>query len=237
MKAGTIFWDVDTQFDFMSSEGKLYVPGAEAIIEIISDIRAYALDNGFSMLADIDWHSRDNPEISDHPDFQETFPPHCMAGEPGSMRIGYLGRVPLEYVDINQTDTQSLRKLVQKDPFHIVLRKRSLNVFDNPNTDTLVDIVAPQRAIVFGVALDCCVRYVCLGLAKRHGVAVWLLADAVKGLQTRPDEDIYDELRQAGVTITTFDEIRGQIRDWEIATQSGFKEPKSQAAGVHQVKR
>ena len=30
MKKDTIFWDVDTQFDFMRPKGKLYVTGAEA---------------------------------------------------------------------------------------------------------------------------------------------------------------------------------------------------------------
>jgi nicotinamidase-related amidase len=32
MKEDTLFWDVDTQFDFMQPQGKLYVPGAETII-------------------------------------------------------------------------------------------------------------------------------------------------------------------------------------------------------------
>jgi nicotinamidase-related amidase len=30
--ARVIFWDVDTQYDFMRADGKLYVPDAEHII-------------------------------------------------------------------------------------------------------------------------------------------------------------------------------------------------------------
>lgn len=85
MKKNTIFWDVDTQFDFMSPEGKLYVPGAENIIDKVSRTRKFALENGYSIIADIDWHSTDNEEISDTPDFKQTFPPHCMAGAPSSL--------------------------------------------------------------------------------------------------------------------------------------------------------
>lgn len=33
MPSRLLFWDVDTQFDFMHPAGKLYVPGAETIIE------------------------------------------------------------------------------------------------------------------------------------------------------------------------------------------------------------
>ena len=33
-----IFWDVDTQFDFMKPEGSLYVPGAETIIDKVSEV-------------------------------------------------------------------------------------------------------------------------------------------------------------------------------------------------------
>jgi nicotinamidase-related amidase len=32
MPSSLLFWDVDTQFDFMYPAGKLYVPGAETII-------------------------------------------------------------------------------------------------------------------------------------------------------------------------------------------------------------
>jgi len=191
-------WDVDTQFDFMKPEGALYVPGAEDIIDTISEIRRFALDNGYSMLADIDWHSLDNPEISAAPDMKTTFPPHGMAGTPGAERVGYLGEVPINYVDIDKVDVGTLRELVQKDQFHIVLRKQSLNVFDNPNTHKLVDMIKPDRIVAFGVALDCCVYYVLRELSQHEGVKLSLLGDGTKGLQIRSDDEVYD---LAGVKI------------------------------------
>lgn len=211
MKKKTIFWDVDTQFDFMKPEGALYVPGAEGIIDRVSEVRRFALDHGYSILSDIDWHRMDNPEISEKPDMKTTFPPHCMAGQPGTERVGYLGQVPIDYVEIDEADMEKLQKLVQKDQFHIVIRKESLNVFDNPNTHKLVDMVNPEHVVAFGVALDCCVYYVLTELAKHKGVKLSLLKDATKGLQTRPDKDIYDELRKAGVEITTFEEIKDRL--------------------------
>jgi nicotinamidase-related amidase len=134
-----------------------------------------------------------------------------MAGTPGAERVGYLGEVPIDYVDISRVDAASLRRFVQKDQFHVVIRKQSLNVFDNPNTHKLVDMVKPDHVVAFGVALDCCVYYVLRELSKHKGVKLSLLTDATKGLQTRPDEQVYDELRRRGVEIATFEEIKEQL--------------------------
>ena len=216
MKKQTIFWDVDTQFDFMRPEGKLYVPGAEEIIEKVSEVRRLALDNGFSMLADVDWHSADNSEISDSPDFKQTFPPHCMAGTAGSERIGYLGSVPIEYIETDKMPTDILRKFVDKGQFHIVIRKESIDAFENPNTHRLLALVRPKVMVVFGVALDFCVYYVLRGLAEHKGIKRILLKDVVKGLGARPEHEIFNELRQTGVEITDFVELSTSLK-------TGFK--------------
>ena len=37
-----IFWDVDTQRDFLSAGGRLYVPGAAKIVPAVSSVRKFA---------------------------------------------------------------------------------------------------------------------------------------------------------------------------------------------------
>ena len=212
MKKDTVFWDVDTQFDFMLPEGKLYVPGAENIIDKVSEVRRFALDNGYSIIADIDWHSADNDEISDNPDFERTFPPHCMAGKPGSERVGYLGELPIEYVSIDKMDAGDLRELVDKEQFHIVIRKDELDVFSNPNTEELVKMIEPKKVIVFGVALDFCVSCVVQGLSRFGDIELCVLIDAVKGLGARPEQDIFDEFRSMGVEVAEY----GMLKDMKF---------------------
>lgn len=204
MKDGTIFWDVDTQFDFMKPEGRLYVPGAETIIDKVSEVRRFALENGYSIIADVDWHGPDDDEISENPDFKTTFLPHCMAGEPGSERVGFLGELPIEYVPIEKIGTEKLRRLVDRDQFHVVIRKNALDVFSNPNTDELVKLVGPKRVNIFGVALDFCVSCVVRGLSRFEGIELCVLKDAVKGLGTRPDSEIFDEFERMGVEVAEF---------------------------------
>ena len=204
MKNETIFWDVDTQFDFMRPEGKLYVPGAETIIDKVSEVRRFALENGYSIVADIDWHSLDNDEISETPDYKQTFPPHCMAGEPGSERVGFLGELPIEYVGLETMDADAMRKLTGKEQFHVVIRKDTLDVFLNPNTDKLVGLINPKKVVVFGVALDFCVCCVVHGLSTFGDIKLCVLKDVVKGLEARPEQEVFDEFRRMGVEITEF---------------------------------
>ena len=76
MKHPVIFWDVDTQHDFMDPDGKLYVKGAELIKPKLEQLTNYAHAHGIQIVASSDDHELEHAEISAAPDFRETFPPH-----------------------------------------------------------------------------------------------------------------------------------------------------------------
>ena len=83
----TIFWDVDTQHDFIQPDGRLYVAGSEEIVPVLRALSDYAHANDIRIIASADDHVEDHPELSETPDFRETFPPHCMRGTPGQRKI------------------------------------------------------------------------------------------------------------------------------------------------------
>jgi nicotinamidase/pyrazinamidase len=202
-----IFWDVDTQFDFMSPQGRLYVPGADSIVYNVSEVRRLALENGYSIIASVDWHSLEDEEISLTPDNKSTFAPHCLAFEPGSERVGYLGQVPVDFVEVERMDKTELTELVNRDQFHLAIRTNSVDVFENPNTVTLLDLVRPRRVVVFGVALDVCVYHAVSGLLAWGQSEISVLEDAVKGLGIKKDEEVYEEFRSQGVRIMRVGEL------------------------------
>ena len=208
MKKETIFWDVDTQYDFMRPEGALYVPGTEGIIDNVSRARRFALDNGYSILASTDWHQEGNAEISGRPDFKTTFPPHCLAGKKGSERVGYLGDLQVDVVPNEKMSDADLRKLLEKSQFHIVIRKEALDIFSNPNTKTLIDLSKPKTVVIFGVALDLCLRMAVEGLLNMGSMKLYLLRDAVKGLGTKPDNDVLEEFKNKGVEIMSLADLQ-----------------------------
>jgi nicotinamidase/pyrazinamidase len=207
MKKDTLFWDVDTQYDFMRPEGRLYVAGAEGIIDTVSEARRFALENGYSIIAATDWHREGNKEISDKPDFKTTFPSHCMAGKPGSERVGYLGELPIDVVPNERMNDGDLRKLIDKKQFHIVTRKEELNPFSNPNMTKILEFLKPRVVVVFGVALDLCVRQAVEELLGMGGIKVYLLRDAVKGLGLKGDDEVIEELKSKGVEIISLADL------------------------------
>ena len=174
-------------------------------------MRRFALENGFSIVASTDWHSAEDPEISDNPDYEQTFPAHCIANEPGSERVGYLGGLPIECIPNEKMDDEAVKKLSDKEQFHIVIRKQTTDVFSNPNTAFLVEFIAPKTVIVFGVALDVCVDQAVWGLFEFQNIKLCVLKDAVKGLEIRPIDELFDEFRQMGIEIAELDDLRRQL--------------------------
>jgi nicotinamidase/pyrazinamidase len=203
MKKDVVFWDVDTQYDLMRPEGRLYVPGAEGIIENVSDARRFALDNGYSIIASTDWHKEGNKEISNKPDMKTAFPPHCMANKPGSERVGYLGELAIDVVPNEKISEEELRKVFDKKQFHAAVRKEELSVFSNPNMAAIMGILRPRKAVMFGVALNLCVRIEAEELVKLSGIKVYVLRDAVKSLGLKGDEAVLEEFKKKGIELIT----------------------------------
>jgi nicotinamidase/pyrazinamidase len=210
-KKNTIFWDVDTQYDFMMPDGALYVPAAEKIIDKVSAIRRFALERGCSIVASTDWHRPEDREITENPDMKETFPEHCIAHEKGAERVGDTGDLRMDYVENRPMDKDRLENMVNKDQFHLVIRKHEFDVFTNPNTVTLLEMIKPEKVIVFGVSLDVCVYHAVNGLLDWGKCDVTLLKDAVKGLDITPADKILTEFQQKGAAISEFDKIQKEL--------------------------
>ena len=68
----TVFFDVDTQIDFLYPAGALYVPGAEAILHTIVKLNRIAP----VLISTADAHAENDPEF-------RHYPPHCIAGTLG----------------------------------------------------------------------------------------------------------------------------------------------------------
>ena len=207
----TIFWDVDTQVDFMDKDGKLYVPGAEAIRPNLSRLNEAAHAVECRVVASADDHHPGDVEISETPDFRDTFPPHCLHGTPGQARIRETWlRDPL-VIEPEDDAEQALRRLADHDG-DILFHKRFFDVFTNPHVSPVVEALRPTEVVLYGVALDVCVRYAVEGLLAHHPkVALTVVFDAVRPIDKRRGAEVLADWLLRGVTIeSTWQALGGE---------------------------
>jgi nicotinamidase/pyrazinamidase len=198
--SGTVLWDVDTQVDFMLPDGKLYVPGAEETAPAMKRLVEAARAAGIVHVASADDHELTDEEISDEPDYQITYPPHCLRGTRGARKIA-----ETEQEDPVPITLESLpeRYLAGRE---FLLLKKNFDVFTNPNTQWLLEYLSPDDVVVFGVATDVCDDAAIRGFLAR-GLKVRFVEDAARGLDEGRVTACTAAWREAGVQFTAVDEV------------------------------
>ncbi len=205
-----VFWDVDTQVDFMLPEGKLYVPGAEAIAPNLARLTDHAHANGIRIMASSDNHDPDDAELSDAPDLQDTFPPHCLRGTPGQARIPETTLVDPLIIEPEQDGAVVIAGLTGHTG-DVLFHKHHFDVFTNPHVAPTVRALEIAEVVLYGVALDVCNRYAVEGLLNRFPkIAVSVVVDAVRALDEAGRETLLGDWEARGVALLrTEDAIRG----------------------------
>lgn len=203
-----IFWDVDTLYDFMKSDGKLYVSGSEKIIPALEELTKFAHAHRIPIVATADNHEPSDPEISDSPDWSVTFPPHCMRGTPGQLKIAETELRDPMVVEPERQDPGALMQQLLAHHGDILLHKRAVDVFTNANVPTLLRALEPEAVVIYGVATDFCDRYVVEGLMRHLPRArLYLVTDAVRAIAPAEGERLIADWRNRGVSMITAREI------------------------------
>ena len=211
---GTIFWDVDTQHDFIMPDGRLYIKGAETILPRLQALTGFARDKGVPLLGSVDYHTEKDSEISETPDFRETFPPHCLVGSPGQEKVEATRPKDPLWIDSRPEDKEALKQRVRQHldrGGEVLFRKQRFDVFSNPNVDTVLEAVRPDRIVVYGVALDVCDRYAIEGLLDRKRYRIALVQDAARAIRPEEGERLVVDWGSRGVCMMTTDQIIGGV--------------------------
>ena len=204
----TLFWDVDTQHDFMRADGRLYVTDSEAIIPVLARLTDYAHRKGIRILASADDHEPGHRELSDTPDWISTFPEHCMRGTPGQRKIAETRlRNPL-VIDPAPEDPATLTARVRAHDGDLLFHKHWFDVFTNPNLLPVLDALAPSAIVLYGVALDVCNKYAIEGLLRhRPGLSIVLVTDATRAIHPESSTALLEAWQHQGVHLATSDEV------------------------------
>jgi nicotinamidase/pyrazinamidase len=210
--ATRVFWDVDTQFDFMRAAGKLYVPRAETIIDRLASLTRYAREHGIVRVASVCDHVLSDPEISPNPDFLTTFPPHCLHGTRGQRKIAATAMRSPAVIPNRPIGPTTLRRRIAGSK-NILVKKSLFDVFSNPNVPALLDELRPTTIVVYGVATDVCDAFAIQGFLARGGIDVAFVADAAKPIHADRGRKFVEDWRSSGVKVVrTADVLAGKVR-------------------------
>jgi len=184
-----LFFDIDTQFDFLVPSGALYVPRAERIVPAIARLNRFAASRGFPVVSTTDAHSESDPEFA-------AWPPHCIAGtlgqrKPEATLLERRVAVP------NRAGVFSITGLDQ-----IVLEKQTVDVFDTETIRPLLAHFEADRYVVYGVVTEVCVLHAARGLLAT-GKPVAVVEDAIECLTAASARQALEELRSLGAAIGT----------------------------------
>jgi nicotinamidase/pyrazinamidase len=220
MTGGTIFWDVDTQVDFMLPSGLLPVPGAPVLLPNLGRLTAGARAAGITIVHTADDHEPHDEEISAEPDFVETFPAHCLRGTEGSLRLPETAAAP-GAADVPPDGAGIDLATVAASP-EIVLRKNRFDAFSNPAAAPLLRALAPETVVVYGVALEVCDRYAVEGmLALDPRLDIVVVEDAVAALDPARGTELLDDWRRRGVRVLSTDQVLLEIGSRKGPAASG----------------
>ena len=195
-----VLWDVDTQVDFVEPEGKLAVPGAFGVVPAMARLVEAARAAGIPHVASADDHELTDAEISDVPDYQTTYPPHCLRGTRGADKIAATEQTDPVPLGATEVPEQWLRGR------EFLIHKKHFDVFTNPNTERLLEHFEPDEIVLFGVATDICNDAAIKGLRKR-GYDVTFVEDASCGIDDERSQACIVDWQGGGVRIATVDDV------------------------------
>ncbi len=184
-----VFFDVDTQFDFMNPQGSLYVPAAEQLIPNLKRLLDYARGHQIPVLSSADAHPTDDPSFAQ-------WPPHCVIGTPGQKRIAetqwpnatVIPNRPGAFTPPSEWEGQ------------FIIEKQEYDATTNANFDAIMKSLGARRFVVFGVATEYCVRGTVLGLRQR-GLTVDLVTDAIREIKPADGRKAIEEMVAAGARL------------------------------------
>ena len=182
MKA--VFFDIDTQIDFVYPAGALYVPGAERILPVVGELNRRAP----VVISTMDAHAEDDPEF-------EIYPHHCVAGTDGQHKPA------ITLLEARATAPEPADGVRQW-----ILEKQKLDCFTSPHLLPLLAELQAERYIVYGVVTEICVWHAAFGLLKL-GRPVEIVTDAVKALDEQKAGHTFREFAALGGTLAASAEI------------------------------
>jgi nicotinamidase/pyrazinamidase len=187
---------IDVQKDFCEGGALACAGGAQVAKDISSYLKAKPQNYDF-VIASRDWHTPNEsnsghfPKIGEEPDFINTWPLHCIAGETGA---DYHPNLEQSLIDIHLKKGQG---------------QHGYSIFEGitDSRERIQDLISRlgiESVDVVGIATDHCVLASSLD-AKKFGLEVRVITSLTAGVGTASTEAAIDQMVDAGIKVVPTD--------------------------------
>jgi nicotinamidase/pyrazinamidase len=182
---------VDLQNDFCEGGSLAVAGGAEVARRITEHVLGHANEYD-TIVATADWHDDPGGHFADHPDFVDSWPPHCRIGTEGAL-FHPASKPAFEHVEAIFRKGDHAAAYSGFEGFATVGDKRIALV------RWLRDRAIGQVEIA-GIATDHCVRATALDAAK-EGFETTVLLDLTAGVAYQSTDAALAAMREAGIQL------------------------------------
>ena len=208
---------IDAQRGFMPAEegeriniggiGELPITDGQKIVPKVNALLAAFAMNAHETFTTQDWHPHQTAHFSEEPNYNTTWPRHCVANTPGAK---------LHPAIIIPTTTEAFKK--GNESLENGAEDTSYTGYNgvDESGESLADWLREKHVTELylgGLALDYCVKATALDVRQKMGIEVTVVEDATKAVAEETARTSIDELAAAGVQFITTKELLERIAD------------------------
>ncbi len=201
----TLFYDVDTQRDFMLPGGALYVSGSEKIMPMLKRLTDLARRRTIRRVCSTDRHFPGDRELVRN---GGPWPDHCMDGTPGQRKVDETAAANPHPLPAREVGAEELETALRHGG-ELIIEKHDVDIVaGNANARRLLSRLARgyDHIVVYGVYTDVCVDHAINALLEQASIP-YVVIDAIHEIDPGKAAAARERWRKAGVKTITCAEL------------------------------
>ena len=204
----TIFYDIDTQRDFIAPDGKCRVAGADAIVPKLKELTDLARGQKVQIVCSVDRHVAGDPMLKS---WGGQYPDHCMAGTSGERKIDET--IPLNplLLENKEYTSEEIQQVLDHKGEIVFQRQEFERLANNAHLRAILRLILQpfKDIVIYGVYVEQCADREITALLGL-GPKLHVVRDATVCGGIDP-ANFFGKWQQAGIELISFDELKLQV--------------------------